>query len=89
MLWWNIIAISILAALAVATSDSKSATNYNAHDANNNIVHHRELIGLNQVRQLLVTVSPPFNIYYCDVDRTYMLTNIMHPSPLTPQQQHT
>ena len=58
MLWWNIIAISILAALAVA-SDSKSATNNN--DAQNNIMHHRELFGLNQVRKL-VTMPPPFNI---------------------------
>ena len=56
MLWWNIIAISILAALAVA-SDSKSATD----DAQNNIMHHRELFGLNQVRKL-VTMPPPFNI---------------------------
>ena len=53
MLWWNIIAISILAALAVA-SDSKSATD----DAQNNIMHHRELFGLNQVRKLVTCVPP-------------------------------
>ena len=77
MLWWNIIAISILAALAVA-SDSKSATD----DAQNNIMHHtRELFGLNQVREVSHLFPPPFNIYYCDIDRTYMLTNIAIHSP--------
>ena len=56
MLWWNIIAISILAALAVA-SDSKSATNNN--NAQHNIMHHtRELFGLNQVRKLVTCVPP-------------------------------
>ena len=80
MLWWNIIAISILAALAVA-SDSKSATD----DAQNNIMHHtRELFGLNQVRKFSHLFPPPFNIlYYCGIDRTFMLTNIATHSPTT------
>ena len=78
MLWWNIIAISILAALAVA-SDSKSATD----DAQNNIMHHtRELFGLNQVRTS-VTCVPHHSIYITVILIELLCSQI---SPLAPQQ---